>query len=215
MASPLWLERSLGPAGKVSRSRLHWACRTGRATAPIWQQWDSIEDFKQREWQSLVAVLERPPCWKWTWSRQDMWCRYYCNKAFKKQCRFGQSWWGQEVAAFDLRFGTVTSTPSLMLFLPPKMPFPISLELLFILQNPVVHCPLQCFPRITSQTVPPRPLSIYSFSCHKGAILFYNSPVYISTFPVKQSISWAGLGLGEGKWGGPSGCDLGGSASFD
>lgn len=146
-----------------------------------------------------------------------MWFRYYCNKAFKKQYRFGQSWWGQEVAAFDLCSGTVTSTPSPMLLLPPKMPFPISLplELLFIFQNTVAHCLLQCFPRITSQTVPPRPLRVYSFSCHEGTILFYNSPMYISTFPVKQSISWAGLSLGEGKWGGPCGYDLGGSASFD
>lgn len=64
MASPLWLERSPGPAGKVSSSRPHWACRTGRTTAPIQQQWNSMEDFNQREWQSLIAVLERPPCWK-------------------------------------------------------------------------------------------------------------------------------------------------------
>lgn len=64
MASPLWLERSLGPAGKGGRSRPHWAYRTGRTTAPIWPQWNSIEDFKQREWQSLIAVWERPPCGK-------------------------------------------------------------------------------------------------------------------------------------------------------
>lgn len=66
-----WLESGLGPAGEVSRSRSY---RPNRTSTPIWQQWDSIKDFKQREWQSQIAVLG------WPVLRMNVWVK--ANRAY-------------------------------------------------------------------------------------------------------------------------------------